>query len=154
MKSVLEIPVLAAHKEIINRIFTLDKKEYHNFSLMEYPVDNTRSVYFYILNALPEPGNEMLLDQIIPKAPFAMVILDPLEDLNESKNGEMCRQYYEKYETPLVFLVLTGDEQLLSNFQNDALISEHEARVVLADPDQPQVLKSVLTTAINTMISK
>ena len=91
---------------------------------------------------------------IIPKAPFAMVILDPLEDLNESKNGEMCKQYYEKYETPLVFLVLTGDEQLLSNFQNDALISEHEARVVLADPDQPQVLKSVLTTAINTMISK
>lgn len=152
MKSILEIPVITADNAIRDSLFKDEKKTYQGFEFLEYEIDDRRSIYFYFLNNIPQAGDEMFLDQIIPKAAFSFVIVDPLEDIKQSGTAELCKEYFDKFETPLIFLVLTNDQELKNNLVNEPLIAESNSPIVLTDPAQNDALNSALKEAFQHII--
>ncbi|MCB0281412.1 MAG: hypothetical protein KDF60_02440 [Calditrichaeota bacterium] len=152
IKNVIEIPVFSANTALADAVFGDKYSEYPQFRFLEYHIDDERSIFFYLLNNVPQVADELFLDQIIQMAPFSFLVVDPLEEIRQSATGEICRMYFEQFETPMFFIVLTNDEELKNNFENEPLVAENNIKIILADPEGKDILKSVLKEAFNQII--
>ena len=115
-------------------------------------MDKEHSIYFYMLNQVPVYGNESLIDQVVVKAPFSIMFLDPDENMAESMNGELFQSYLEKYSTPIFFLVVKDKQELFLNLTNDPIIKEHGSTILLLNAEDPHSLKTALLEAMKTII--
>ena len=156
MKAILEIPAFASGEELFNPISEINRdasdNKYIDFSFYEMDLDEEHSIYFYLLNQIPSYGNESLIDQVIVKAPFCILFLDPHETMSESKNGELFQSYLEKYSTPIFLMVVKDQQELFLNLNNDPVIKESGSTILLLNADDPQSLKAALLEAMKTLI--
>lgn len=151
-KNVIEIPVFSTNTSLAEAVFGEKYSEYPQFRFLEYQIDDEKSIFFYLLNSVPQVSDELFLDQIIPLAPFSLMLVDPLEEIRQSPTGEICKVYFERFETPMFFIVLTNDQELRANFENEPLVAENSIKIILADPEGSDILKSVLGDALNQII--
>jgi len=156
MKSILEIPAFASRDDLFDPIRKTNKdvseSKYADFSFFELDLDEDHSLYFYLLNQIPSYGNESLVDQVIVKAPFTIMFLEPDETMAESKNGELFQNYLEKYSTPIFLLVVKDQQELFLNLTNDPVIKENGSTILLLNAEDPQTLKTALLDAMKTLI--
>ena len=156
MKSILEIPAFASRDELFDPIIKSNPEKsetkYADFSFFEMDLDETHSIYFYLLNQIPAYGNESLVDQVVVKAPFSIMFLEPDESMAESKNGELYQSYLEKYSTPIFLLVVKDKQELFLNLTNDPIIKETGSNILLLNAEDPNSIKAALLDAMNTII--
>ena len=156
MKSILEIPVFASRDDLFNPIKNTNPEiadsKYADFSFFELDLDEGHSIYFYLLNQIPAYGNESLIDQVIVKAPFSLLFLEPDETMAESKNGELFQSYLEKYSTPIFLLVVKDKQELFLNLTNDPVIKENGSTILLLNAEDPASFKTALLDAMKTII--
>lgn len=156
MKSILEIPVFASRDNLFDPIRKTNEetseRKYSDFSFFELDLDEEHAIYFYMLTTIPGYGNESLIDQVIVKAPFSIMFLEADENMSESQNGELFRNYIEKYSTPIFFLVVKDDQELFLNLTNDPVIKEQGSTILLLNAEDPQSLKTALYDAMKMII--
>ena len=156
MKSILEIPAFASRDDLFDPIRKTDEatsdSKYADFSFYELDLDDEHSIYFYMLNHIPSYGNESLIDQVIVKAPFTLMFLEPDETMAESKNGELFQNYLEKYSTPIFLLVVKDQQELFLNLTNDPVIKESGSTILLLNAEDPHSIKTALLDAMKTLI--
>ena len=156
MKSILEIPAFACREDLFDPIRKANTKgsenKYADFSFFELDLDEKHSIYFYLLNQIPSYGNESLIDQVIVKAPFSLIFLEPDETLADSKNGELFQNYLQKYSTPIFLLVVKDQQEFFLNLTNDPVIKESGSTILLLNAEDPRTLKTALLDAMKTII--
>jgi hypothetical protein len=156
MKSILEIPAFAYRDNLFDPIRKTNKdvseSKYADFSFFELDLDEEHSIYFYLLNQIPSYGNESLIDQVVVKAPFTIMFLEPDETMAESKNGELFQNYLEKYSTPIFLLVVKDQQEFFLNLTNDPVIKESGSTILLLNGEDPHTLKTALLDAMKTLI--
>lgn len=156
MKAILEIPAFASREELFSPVNEISPaaadSKYMDFSFNEMELDADHSIYFYLLNQVPSYGNESLIDQVIVKAPFCILFLDPNETMSESKNGELFQSYLEKYSTPIFLMVVKDQQEQFLNLTNDPVIKENGSTILLLNTEDPQSLKPALLEAMKTLI--
>jgi len=156
MKSILEIPAFTSRDDLFDPIRKTNEEasesKHADFSFFELDLDEEHSIFFYLLNQIPSYGNESLVDQVIVKAPFTIMFLEPDETMAESKNGELFQNYLEKYSTPIFLLVVKDQQELFLNLTNDPVIKESGSTILLLNAEDPHSLKTALLDAMKTLI--
>jgi len=156
MKSILEIPAFASRDDLFDPVRKanpqVSESKYADFSFFELELDENHSIYFYLLNQIPSYGNESLIDQVIVKAPFSLLFLEPDETMAESKNGELFQNYLGKYSTPIFLLVAKDQQELFLNLTNDPVIKDSGTTILLLNAEDPRTLKTALLDAMKTII--
>lgn len=156
MKSILEIPAFVSRESLFDPIRQTSpetsESKYADFSFFELDLDKDHSIYFYMLNQIPVYGNESLVDQVIVKAPFSIMFLEPDETMAESKNGELFQSYIEKYSTPIFLLVVKDSQELFLNLTNDPIIKENGSNILLLNAEDPHTLRNAMLDAMKSII--
>jgi hypothetical protein len=113
VNEIIEIPVFKTVDNEENPLFKgqeyLKDKTYEGFRFLEYPLTETQSVYFYVIELSLEQNNRYLWDRIIPKAPCCIYLYD-----NDEKSINRFFQDYGRYKTPL-FLIAPKDSEIPEN---------------------------------------
>lgn len=148
MKSILEIPVFAPQDYFINLISNADKnyteRPYQDFSLFEIDLDENYCIYFYLLKSIPELGLDLLIDQVIPKAPLSFMFLDTGPDFDSEKTKALYLSYIERYLTPIFLCSSKQSSETAEAFGNELSLGKFGSKLLLYEDDDPTSLKKVI----------
>ena len=149
---VLEIPVFGAYDQYFDQFDEskgrIIEKKYHDFVLKEYVVDDDHTIYLYFMNYIPEMSNISLVNQIIPKAPFAFFLLDPKEGLQNEVTRDLFAEYNKKYSTPGFVVIKKDPLEFYEKIENDPLIKANNFDIILVEENIEQITKTVIVEAI------
>lgn len=144
MKSILEIPVFAPQeyfKNLINNSNNIERP-YQDFSLFEFELNDTHTIYFYLLNVIPEQGLDLLIDKVIPKAPFSLLFIET--DADAEKTKSLYLNYIERYSTPIFLCSAKENSKDSEAFANDLSLDKFESKLLLFEGNDPASLKKVI----------
>jgi hypothetical protein len=157
MKSILEIPVFAQQDYFYNLINSSGKewteRKYHDFTLFEYDLDKTHSLFFYLLKSIPEFGVELLIDQVIPKAPFSLMVLESVDKIDEDLARSVFISYHERYSTPLYICTSKENSDGLNSFLNSLSFEKFGSRLLYFENENNKTLNEIVSEVIRFMTS-
>ncbi len=158
MRRILEIPVFALRDAHIESVFPgeeqLYSKVYGDFKLLEIDLDETYSVYIYVIHTLPDFGNFTLIDQIIPKVPFSLFVLDLDEGFDKTRLGHLFETYLQRYSTPAYFIAPKDEEGRHLRFNNEPMIVENDSHLFVYNRNDEKSIVKILTNAIEKTVEK
>ena len=155
MKSILEIPVFAPQDYFNNLINSANKdnieRTYHDFSLFEFNLDETYCVYFYLLKSIPELGLDLLIDQVIPKAPVSLMFLDTDGEFDSDKTKSLYLKYIERYSTPIFLCTSKENSEQAEAFATDLSLEKFGSKLLLFEASEPTSIKKVIIEALKAI---
>ncbi len=99
MKSVIEIPVITRDNDSFLKMFksnlVTEQRSYQDFDLVEWQLEVTQSIFFYLIKAESSDQLMNVLKQVVPKAP-AVLFMN-----NEPEDNDLIAYLVEKFDTPL-----------------------------------------------------
>jgi len=152
MKSVLEIPVFATKAKyfepLISTASSITEKIYRGFTVYNYQLDNQNDIWFYLMDEIPTHGNILHIDQIIPRAPFSLLMVDKEEGFLDTPTGAMYIKHLNKFKTPIFMMVSDLDDSFHTKIASDILLVNTNPSIILYNEEKPNALKRVLLEAI------
>ena len=148
MNSILEIPVFAPPDYFQNLIKSANKdnteRPYLDFSLFEFNLDSSYSIYFYLLKSISDQGPDLLIDQVIPKAPFSLMFLEATPDFDSDKTKAIYLSYIERYATPIFLCAAKENSETSEAFAQELSLDKFGSKLLLFEGNDPASLKKVI----------
>ncbi|MEJ2542490.1 MAG: hypothetical protein P8Y99_00315 [Calditrichaceae bacterium] len=148
MIEVLEIPVFVTNPSFNEKYFggypQLSLPGYQNSQYITLELDKNSMVIIYLMEIKDSQINTALCDRIIPLSPFCMMLLDG-ETFVVNNFHEI---YKERYESPLICIYPNKDSDFDLTYVKNVVIQNNKNLLIDFDPDDKQLLQSILAKAL------
>ncbi len=158
MKSILEIPIFAPNDYFRSLINSANKdtieRPYLDFSLFELNLNSSHCIYFYLLKSISEQGLDLLIDQVIPKAPFSLMFLDTGTDFDDDETKALYLSYIERYTTPIFLCSSKENSEASEEFAKQLSLDKFGSKLLLFEGNDPASLKKVIIEVLHFMTAE
>ena len=148
MIEILEIPVFITNPSFNEKYFgaypQLSLTGYKNCQYITLELNKNSMVIVYLMEIKDSQINTALSDRIIPLSPFCMMLLDG-ETFVINNFHEI---YKERYETPMVCIHPQKGTDFDLTYVKNIVIQNNKNLLVDFDPENAQLLQSILTKAL------
>jgi hypothetical protein len=149
---VIEIPLIAQDQDLtisfVNLLPIQTESIYNGFVFYNFPVDDKRKIFFYVLEPYDELENAHIWEHLIPKAPFSMIFFKWEEKVKGTPLEDMYTQYMERFNTPLLFLASNSNEELDLSSVDDEILQAHLENTLMYQPDNPESIRKTIIDAL------
>lgn len=157
MKSIMEIPVFADQayfNKLLNSTNASIERKYQDFSLFEHDLDADHAIFFYLIARIPDSGLDILIDQVIPKTPFSLMILSSADSLEQQEVQATFNSYHKRYSTPLHLCAAKENSEGLEEFLSTLDPDKYGSKLLLFDQENSKALNEVVAEVIKYITAK
>lgn len=123
MDEILEVAILVEDEQQAYDFAAMcgisDFNVYNEFSVIEYAVDDSHQIFFYMISELLGEGDS-IIRQLIPKIPLTVLLVNDGSKFTGSKIAELYESYIQNYKTPLAFFQLDDEDN------NSDILKQHQ----------------------------
>ena len=152
MIDVIEIPIIAQDQDLaisfVNLLPVQTESIYNSFVFYNFQVDDTRKIFFYVLEPYKELENAHIWEHLIPKAPFTLLFFNWEEKIKGTPLEDIYNLYIERFNTPLLFLASNSTEELDLTSVDDEILQAHLENTLMYQSDNPESIRKTIIDAL------